>query len=243
MNGLAHRLGLQPSEVSWHTARDSVAEFVTLTAMIAATLGKVCNEIYVMAKTEFGELAEPHTPGKLGSSTMPHKRNPEICEQVAMLGRLTKYLAAMALESMVVEHDRDGRSWRMDWVSVPEVCCYTAAAAHLTTQLLDGLVVNVHRMAENLRLQKDFLFSEALMMELGKAMGKQTAHHVVYEAAMAAHDQATSIVDRLMENPEVRSHFDRESLEKITDPSSHLGAAITMTDEAIACSRRDLEDL
>ncbi len=243
MKTLAERLGLMPAEVSWHTARDSVAEFATLMAMIASTLGKISNEIYVLAKTEFGELEEAHTPGKLGSSTMPHKRNPEICEQVVMLARLTKYQAAMAMESMVVEHDRDGRSWRMDWVSVPEVSFYTSAAVHLTRNLLDGLVVRTEKMAENLRLQKDFLFSEALMIELGKVMGKQTAHHVVYEAAMEAHNQRSSIVDRLMENPEVRTRFDRPALEAITEPTRHLGEALSMADHAVALSRRELEEL
>jgi adenylosuccinate lyase len=98
-------------------------------------------------------------------------------------------------------------------------------------------------MAENLKLQRDFLFSEALMIELGKVMGKQTAHHVVYEAAMEAHERGCPIVDRLIENPEVKARFDRKALEAITDPSRHLGEALTMTDQAVELSRRELDEL
>lgn len=240
MQGVARKLGLETADISWHTARDNIAEFVTLTALIAASLGKIANEIYVLAKTEFGEVAEPHHPGKLGSSTMPHKRNPELCEQVVLLGRMTKYQAGMALESMAVEHDRDGRAWRMDWVSVPEVSHFTAAALSMSAQLLDGLVVNTDRMAANLRIQKDFMFSEALMIALGETIGKQTAHTLVYESAMTAHTEGTSIIDQLLRQTKVTAHHTRQTLEAITDPTRHLGETGTMTDAAVAAARAQL---
>ncbi len=238
---VARRLGLVAPDASWHTARDGVAEFVTVMAMIAATFGKIANEIYVLAKTEFGELAEPHTPGKVGSSTMPHKRNPEFSEQVAMLARLAKYQSAVALESMMVEHDRDGRAWRMDWVSVPEVCFFLSAALSLSLNLLEGLDVRTDRMAANLRLQKDFLFSEALMIHLGGTFGKQTAHELVYEAAMEAHDLNESIVDRLLNNPQVAERLDRAELESVTDPLRHLGEAQALTRQVVNRSRSLLD--
>ncbi len=241
MKGVAAKLGLEAADISWHTARDNIAEFVMTAALVAASLGKIANEIYVLAKTEFGELAEPHHPGKLGSSTMPHKRNPEFSEQVAMLSRLTKYQASMALESMSVEHDRDGRAWRMDWVSVPEVSHFAGAALAMSMQLLSGLVVNKERMAENLRLQKDFMFSEALMIALGENLGKMTAHTVVYEAAMTAHTKGTSIIDQLLTHPAVAKHHTRQSLKAIIDPSRHLGEAGTMTDAVVAKARANLK--
>jgi adenylosuccinate lyase len=241
MKGVATKLGLEAADISWHTARDNIAEFVMTTALVAASLGKIANEIYVLAKTEFGELAEPHHAGKLGSSTMPHKRNPEFSEQVAMLARLTKYQVSMALESMGVEHDRDGRAWRMDWVSVPEVSHFAGAALAMSMQLLDGLVVNEERMAENLRLQKDFMFSEALMISLGENLGKMSAHTVVYEAAMTAHTKGTSIIDQLLTHPAVSKHHTRQSLDAITDPRRHLGEAGSMTDAIVAKARALLQ--
>lgn len=241
MRGVAEELGLATADTSWHTARDGIAEYVTLVAMIGATIGKISNEVYVLAKTEFGELAEPHHPGKLGSSTMPHKRNPEFCEQGAMLGRLGKYAAAAALESMAVEHDRDGRAWRMDWAVVPEVSLYVDASLSLACNYLAGLEVNKERMKANIGLQKDFLFSEALMIELGKSLGKQTAHHVVYECAMEAHAEQCAIIDLLLKRPDVSAKFTRSDLEAVIEPSRHLGEAQTMTDLVLAKARQVLQ--
>jgi adenylosuccinate lyase len=111
----------------------------------------------------------------------------------------------------------------------------------MSKQLLDGLVVNTDRMAENLRLQKDFMFSEALMIALGESLGKMSAHTVVYEAAMTAHTKGTSIIDQLLTHPAVAKHHTRQNLEAITDPRRHLGEAGTMTDATVARARAGLQ--
>ena len=241
LQGLARRLGLHAPTVSWHTARDGVAEMVSLLAMVSGTLGKIANDIYVLAKNEVGELSEGHTEGKVGSSTMPHKRNPELAEQVALLARLSRYGASKAMEAMVVEHDRDGRAWRMDWISIPETACYTGAALSLTINLLEGLEVHADRMRDNLSVQGDFLASEALMMLLGKSFGKQTAHHLVYQAAMRAHDAGSSLIAELLATDVLEDYSGREALKQLADPASQLGAAQELTDRAIELSRRDLQ--
>ncbi len=243
MAGVAAELGLDAADVSWHTARDAVAEHVTLMAMITATLGKIGNEIYTLAKNEFGELAEAHAEGRLGSSTMPHKRNPETAEQVALLARLSKYASSQAIEAMVVEHDRDARAWRVDWVAIPEVSCFAAAALSATSSLLDGLEVNAERMAANLAVKGDFLASECLMMALGEKLGKQTAHHVVYQAAMAAHATDAGLVEVLVQSTEVIECGEADRLQQLADPRHQLGAAVALTDAAVARSRVELESL
>lgn len=240
MQKVAQLLALRAPMVSWHTARDSVAEFVSLMAMISASVGKIGNEIYVLAKNEIGELAEGHSEGKVGSSTMPHKRNPEIAEQVALLARLARYTSGKALEAMVVEHDRDGRAWRMDWVSIPEVSCYTGAGLSLAIGLLEGLKVESTRMRENFDFGGDFLASESLMMFLGESLGKQTAHRLVYQAAMVAHDCGGELIDELLSAPELSDFAGRETLVELADPASQIGEAIRLTDEAVARSRKEL---
>lgn len=243
MQGLAARLRLEPADVSWHTSRDCIAEFVSLMAMICSTLGKIGNEVFVLARTECGELAEGHVAGRLGSSTMPHKRNPEVSQRIVLLARLTKYQAAMALEAMIAEDDRDMRSFRADWVSIPDVCSYTAAAARLTKQMLVNLDVRADRMEQNLLLQRDFVFSEALMFKLGEAVGKQTAHQIVYEASMRAYDRGEPITDHLLQDPKVHAHLDRATVEELLVTSAHVGAAAELTRSAVEQSRRELAEL
>ena len=237
MHMLAKRLNLMPANTSWHTARDRIAEFVMLLSMTASTLGKICNEIYVLSRTECSELAEPYTLEKLGSSTMPHKRNPEVSAQVVLLARMTKYNVAMSLEAMIAEDDRDLRSLRADWVFIPEVCSYTAAAAHLCAKLLQELDVCQDNMAKNLKAQKDFIFSEEYMMVLGKILGKQSAHSLVYEASMRAYDSGEPIVNHLMEHPQVQQFFSRSQLEALQAPTNRIGAAKELTQAIIDKSR------
>lgn len=240
MQMLAKRLNLKPANTSWHTSRDRIVEFVMLLSMTASTLGKICNEIYVLSRTECSELAEPYTSGKIGSSTMPHKRNPEVSAQVVLLARMTKYNVAMSLEAMIAEDDRDLRSLRADWICIPEVCGYTASAANLCGGLLEKLDVCKDKMTTNLKIQKDFIFSEQYMIFLGKIMGKQSAHSVVYEASMQAHKSGEPIIHHLMKNPEVQKLFSRSQLENIQTPANCIGEAKELTQAIIDQSRNYL---
>lgn len=241
MRMLAKRLHLNPANTSWHTARDRIAEFVMLLSMTASTLGKICNEIYVLSRTECSELAEPYTPGKLGSSTMPHKRNPEVSAQVVLLARMTKYNVAMSLEAMIAEDDRDLRSLRADWICIPEVCSYTAAAATLCGKLLKKLDICQDKMATNLKVQEDFIFSEQYMIALGEIIGKQSAHSVVYEASMQAYESGQPIINHLLKHPQVENHLSRSELEDIQSPANRIGAAKELTQAIIDQSNRYLE--
>ena len=124
----------------WLTARDGVAEFVWLLAAIAATVGKIGNEVYQLQRPEIGELQEAFTPGTVGSITMPHKRNPEISEHLVTLSRVVRAQAGLALEGMVAEHERDGRAWKTEWLVVPEAGDGLRAPAWpRERRMLDGL--------------------------------------------------------------------------------------------------------
>ena len=117
---LCARLGLGEPNVSWLTSRDRIAELAHVAAMAATTLARIANEVYVLQRWELRELAEPTAPATVGSITMPHKRNPEVSEQIVTLARLARAQAAVLLESMVQEHERDARGWKAEWVAFPE---------------------------------------------------------------------------------------------------------------------------
>jgi 3-carboxy-cis,cis-muconate cycloisomerase len=161
-------LGLGVSEVSWHPARDSIAEFTALLGMMAGTLGKIANEIINLMKTEVDELEEPFHHGKVGSSTMPHKRNPMICEAVVAVSRIVRSHVPLAMEAMMSEHERDMSAWQAEWEFLPEACIMTGGILGQMKFVLANLIVKPHKMQKNLDALGGLILSEAVMMPAGK---------------------------------------------------------------------------
>lgn len=231
------RLGLGVADISWHTARDCFAEYACVLGMIGATLGKIANEILTLQHSEIDELAEPFSEGKVGSSTMPHKRNPSTVEAAVAVARALRYNAALMLESMVMEHERDAASWRAEWRALPEACLMTGALLANMRYVLAGLEVNVGKMRRNLDLLGGFLLSERVMFALSGRVGKQTAHELVYEASMHGLEQGVSFEQALMRDPRVREALSPEELRKALDPATYVGLAPQIVDQVLAQTR------
>src|SRR5439155_20381735 len=136
------RLGLNVPDISWVTARDTIAEFGNLAALIAATLAKIGTEIYNLQRPEIGEVSEPFEVGRVGSITMPHKRNPEFSEQIVTLARVIRYNAVLLTEGMLQEHERDGRAWKAEWLALPETCLCLGKALSQSRAMIEGLVIH-----------------------------------------------------------------------------------------------------
>jgi adenylosuccinate lyase len=175
-------LGLRDPGISWLTARDRIAEFGTLLAMVCATAARIGVEVYELQRGEIGELAEPTGPEAVGSITMPHKRNPETCEHLDTLARLARASAAVLLESMVGVHERDGRSWKAEWVALPEVCLLSGTALGMANDIVAGLEVHTEAMAANLRRAGDLLGSERMLAALSARLGRHRAQEVLQQA-------------------------------------------------------------
>jgi adenylosuccinate lyase len=233
------RLGLGVPDVTWHSSRDRVAELANLLALIAGTFARIANEVYELQKTEFGELEEPFTPGKVGSSTMPHKRNPQLCEAVVMTARTVMHNAGLMLQAMVQEHERDTRAWRMEWHALPESCIMLGAVLHKARLILAGLQVHPERMRQNLDLLRGLLLSEAVMLALAEHVGRQEAHEIVYEVAMPAFERGLPLADALAADPRVARHLDRAAIEELLRPERYLGLAPQLVDALIAQTRRE----
>jgi adenylosuccinate lyase len=142
-------LGLGDPVISWLAARDRVAEFGGVLAMIAGTLARFGTEVYQLQRPEIGELGEPGASTVVGSITMHHKRNPEGSEHLATLARIVRVNAGVLMEGLVGEHERDGRTWKSEWPALPEVCLLTGQALRLAISLAEGLEVHEDRMADN----------------------------------------------------------------------------------------------
>lgn len=191
------RLGLRTPAISWLTARDRIAEFAHLLAMVAATLGRIGNEIYTLQRPEIGELREPSRADAVGSITMPHKRNPEVSEHLVTLSRLARAQAQVLLEGMVGEHERDGRAWKAEWLAFPEVCLLTGVSVALGRDVLAGLEVDATAMSRNLELMQGFTASERLLAELAPRLGKHRAQAVLQDALRRGRDHGDRLQDVL----------------------------------------------
>src|SRR4051794_14949815 len=174
-------LGLADPGISWLTARDRIAEGGAVLAMVTGTLARFGNEVFELQRPELGELREPLAVGTVGSITMPHKRNPERSEHLDTLARLTRASAGVLLEGMSAGHERDGRSWKAEWVALPEACLLTATACAMAADLLAGLEVDAGAMARNL---DDVPSSEQALTLLGARLGRHAAREAL-QAAIA----------------------------------------------------------
>ncbi|MPZ65979.1 MAG: adenylosuccinate lyase family protein, partial [Pseudonocardiaceae bacterium] len=240
LDAFACRLGLGAPDVPWLTARDGVAEFAGLLALVTATLGKVGNEIYQLQRPEIGEVSEPFTEGTVGSITMPHKRNPELSEHLVTLARIVRADAGLAVEGMVSEHERDGRAWKAEWLALPEACLLTGASLQLAARLLEGLVVHPDRMRANLDAGAGYVLSEPVMRALADRIGKHAAQRAVYAATMAGREHGVDLAEALAADELISAQLDAAQISRCLDPWRALGATTAFVDRVLARSGRPL---
>lgn len=236
------KLGLGTPAISWAPARDRFTEYANLLAMLGATLSKIGNELFNMQRNEFGEVEEGFSEGKLGSSTMPHKRNPTSAENLAGLSRPLRYNAAMMVEGMVQESERDGIAWKMEWKALPECCLIAGAMLFQAKNLLAGLKVNADVMAANLDKMRGYLLSERVMLELSERVGKQTAHEWIYEASMHGITSKLSFADAMRQYPGLSKLLNDTEILDLTDPLQYLGQCGATVDRVVAQQRHWLQD-
>ncbi|CAN5202151.1 adenylosuccinate lyase family protein [soil metagenome] len=231
------RLGLSAPDMTWLTARDRVAEFCALLAMVAGTVAKVGDEVHNLQRAEIGEVTEALPAGVVGSITMPHKRNPELSEHLGTLARVVRSAAGLALEGMVHEHERDGTAWKAEWEFLPRACTAAAACVAFGADMVAGLRVDAGRMASNLRDQEGYVMSEPVMRALADRVGKHTAADVVHRAAMAGIERGRGFRDALAADDAVAGRLSGAELDALLDPAAALGSAGELVDRTVAAGR------
>jgi adenylosuccinate lyase len=233
------RLGLNAADISWDTARDNFADFVNLAALIATTAAKIGNEIYSLQRPEIAEVAEPFELGRVGSITMPHKRNPEYSEQIVTLARFVRHHAILVTEGILQEHERDARAWKAEWLAIPQACVSLGKALALCAAMLDGLVVNADAMRRNLDLTKGYVLSEAVMIALAQHVGKQSAHTIIYEASMRGVAQGWTFRDALLNEPRITTHLNAQQIDVLLDYRAHIGQIPEMVERVLERAKRE----
>jgi 3-carboxy-cis,cis-muconate cycloisomerase len=230
---LARELGLAEPAISWHVARDAIAETVQFLALLGGSLAKIAFDVMLMAATEFGEAAEPFVDGRGSSSTMPQKRNPISCELILAAAKALRQHAGLALDAMVSDFERATGPWHVEWIAVPESFGYAAGALHQAAFMLGGLIVDPQRMARNLDMTHGLIVAEAVMMGLAPHTGRNEAHDLVYDACRLAVEGDCPLLDVLLETPAVAGPLGAEKLRALTDPANYLGAAQAMVDRVL----------
>ena len=222
---MAARLGMKPMAVPARTLGDHLAEYVTLLGLLAATCSKIGRELYELMKPEFGEVEEPVPPGTVGSSTMPQKRNPKLGQDIVAAAAEVRALVPLALEAMQTEHEADRATSLMMSRAITEACSHTGDILVRLPVLIGGMQLFPERMRHNLDLSGGLIMAEAVMFALGKTLGRQRAHDVVYEAAQTAATSGQKFRDLLLEDAAVRERLTPAEIDALLDPASYVGVA------------------
>ncbi len=232
--GLMAELGLAQPAIAWHTVRDTIAEVGCFLGLVGGTLGKVSMDVKLMMQTEVGEVYEPFAHGRGSSSTMPQKRNPiSSCYIHAAISVVRQHTAAL-LDAMVADHERSTGPWEIEWIVLPEAFCLLAGALKQSRFVLEGLEVDAERMRANLNMTHGLVVSEAVMMGLGRKIGREYAHDLVYNICREALRQQRPLLDLLVENGEISANMTRDQLAELCDPSNYLGQSGVMVDRVLA---------
>ena len=240
--GVAKRLGLAPMPVPSRSIVDHFAELVCVLGLLGATCGKIGREIYILMKTEYGEVEEPVPEGTVGSSTMPQKRNPQLCQDIVSIAAEIRALVPLALEAVQSEHEADHcpsialEAVRRSSILIGE----ELERIHL---VVGGLRLNPQRMRSNIDLSGGMISGEAIMLELGKTIGRQHAHDVVYEAAQAAASRGLSFPDRLAADSRVTAHLSPSAIDALLDPASHTDLSASIAHQQVEVARRFASDI
>lgn len=235
---LMTRLGLGVPEISWQPARDRFVEYAGLLGLLGGTLGKIAAEIVLLSHDEIAELAEPSAEGKVGSSTMPHKRNPAACENVALLGRSLRYAVAFMHEALGSQHERDGVAWKVEWKALPEICMTVAAMLAQSREVLAGLIVDTARMRANLELTGGYLLAERVVFVLAERVGRATAQAWVEAAIADGREHGLGLREALSRSERVREVLDARQIDAALDPAGYLGRAPQAVDAVLEQVRR-----
>ena len=228
---VCEQLGLGVAPVSSQIVqRDRHAHFITTLALIGSSLEKMAQEIRHLQRTEVGEAFEPFEAGQQGSSAMPHKRNPELCERICGLARVLRGFAVTSMENMALWHERDISHSSAERIIIPDACTLLHYMLHLFNQVMSGLQVDEEHMQTNLNMTGGLIFSQRILLALiEKGVGRQEAYKMVQRNAKKVWDMSSkgpiegkAFIDALSDDNEVRQYLSRSELNELTNTDYYI---------------------
>lgn len=236
---MAARLGLGDADVSWHTARDSIAEASFVFAALAATCGKIAREVIDLSRPEIGELREVAGYHRGASSTMPQKANPIASEVVVGMSSLAAAQVPALIAAMSAGHERAAGEWHIEWDALNLSGALAAGTLVNTLEILDGLAVYPDAMRANLVTDGGTIMAEAVMFRLAPQIGRTMAHDVVYDACSVARERRIDLREALVATLTPEQVGLLTPLDDVLDPSTYLGEVDAMVNAALALWGRE----
>ena len=218
------RLGLMPAPISSQIVqRDRHAQFVTTLAIIASSLEKFATEIRGLQRTEVREVEEPFAEGQTGSSSMPHKRNPELCERICGLARLIRGHALTSLENIALWHERDISHSSTERIILPDSCLAVDYMLSIFTSIMKGLKVYPENMQRNIEFTQGIIFSQRVLLALiEKGLTREEAYKMVQDNAMKAWEKGKSFLSLLEADRRITAHLSKKELNSLFDYNYYL---------------------
>ncbi len=219
-----NRLGLRPASISSQIiSRDRHAFYLCAIAMIGSGLEKFATEIRNLHRTEIGELEEPFRSGQKGSSAMPHKRNPILCERVAGLSRVLRANSFAAMENINLWHERDITHSSVERVIIPDSTILVYYMLTIFQQVLEGLIVHRERMDKNLHMTGGMIFSQGLLLKLvQKGLTREEAYSIIQSIALSEERSGRTFRERALASKKLRRHLSEDEIAGSFDVGYHL---------------------
>jgi 3-carboxy-cis,cis-muconate cycloisomerase len=239
---LAEELLLPLPRIPWHAQRERIAATATTLGLLSGTMAKIARDLSLYMQTEVGELSEPPSTGRGGSSSMPHKQNPVASAAVLASASRVPALVSTVLAGMAGEYQRSLGAWQSEWETVPEITRLTAGGTHQLAALLPRLTVNAERMRANLDLTHGLIYAEAVSLALSEKLNRSSAHKLVESTCRRAQFEKRHLRAVLSEDPDVTAILSPEGIASLFEPANYLGSAGTFIDAVLDAARSHLPE-
>jgi len=232
---LMNKLDLKPAEITNQVIqRDTYAEYFFWLANIATTLDKICIELRTLQRTEIGELREGFGKKQVGSSTMPHKRNPIKSEQVCGIARVVRSYVEPALLNNTLWNERDLTNSSCERIILPEASILADHIIKLTSKILSNIEFNDEKIRENLDILGGLNLSERIMIELAKrGLGRQEAHTVMRDIAMEVYNSGEAPIKIIKDNETIKRYFKDYEIDEMMMPENYIGMSVTIVEDLV----------
>jgi 3-carboxy-cis,cis-muconate cycloisomerase len=230
---LAKELKLNVPMTPWHAQRDSFVEFAGWLSLVTGSLGKIAEDIILMAQSEVGEVGESAEAGRGGSSTMPQKSNPITSELILAAARTNASLLSAMHHAQIQEHERGTHGWQVEWLSLPQMIALTGGALKHGAYLAKNLQVDKKAMRANITRANDVILAEAAVFALAKAMPRPRAEELVKKAcgvAVSEDRPLVEVVEELAGDSIKKGSIDWRALAK---PENYLGESEKIIDQVL----------
>ena len=233
MDGLAGELGLAAPVMPWHAQRDNLVEFAGWLSLLTGSLGKMAEDIILLAQTEVGEVSESAEEGRGGSSTMPQKSNPITSELILAAARTNASLLSALHQAQIQEHERATHGWQVEWLTLPQMIVLTGGALRHAGYLAKNLQVDQGKMRENITHADDVILAEAAVFTLAKTMPRSKADELVKKACAIAVAEGKSLIEVVRNLTASIIPGDAVDWRALSAPENYLGETEKIIDRVL----------